>query len=126
MSRKFQLLIASLPQEPASRSVSVWPQYANHPVRSGRRAGQRREARPRPRLGSTAARLRNFIEVAARATLVGDVFDDAATGQGLLNYFVRGINCGAMSERETLALTGLSAEMIRSGSFTEILKIWKS
>ncbi|HEX8905816.1 MAG TPA: hypothetical protein VF771_13280, partial [Longimicrobiaceae bacterium] len=35
-----------------------------------------------------AARLRNFVDKAAQATLVGDVFDDAATGQGLLNYFL--------------------------------------
>lgn len=29
--------------------------------------------------------LRNFVEKAAQPTLVGDVFDDAATGYGLLN-----------------------------------------
>ena len=39
---------------------------------------------------AATARLRNFVEKAAQATLVGDVFDDAATGQGLLNFFVRG------------------------------------
>ena len=39
-----------------------------------------------------AERLRNFVEKAAQATLVGDVFDDAATGQGLLNYFLRALN----------------------------------
>ena len=33
-------------------------------------------------LDSAAARLKNFVEKAAKATLVGDVFDDAATGQG--------------------------------------------
>ena len=33
-------------------------------------------------LDSSAARLKNFVEKAAKATLVGDVFDDAATGQG--------------------------------------------
>jgi hypothetical protein len=31
--------------------------------------------------------LKNFVEKAAKATLVRHVFDDAATGQGLLNYF---------------------------------------
>jgi hypothetical protein len=35
-----------------------------------------------------AARLKAFVERAARATLTSDVFDDAATGQGLLNYFL--------------------------------------
>ena len=37
-------------------------------------------------LDAAAERLRNFVGKAAQATLVGDVFDDAATGQGLLNY----------------------------------------
>ena len=34
-------------------------------------------------LAPASERLRNFVEKAAQATLVGDVFDDAATGQGL-------------------------------------------
>src|SRR4030081_3151593 len=54
----------------------------------------------------SSKRLKNFIEKAAQATLVGDVFDDAATGQGLLNYFLRGINCGAITPEEAQA-TGL-------------------
>ncbi|MGQ0648471.1 MAG: DUF6986 family protein [Gemmatimonadaceae bacterium] len=71
---------------------------------------------------AAAARLRNFVEKAAQATLVGDVFDDAATGQGLLNYFLRAINCGAVSEEETLARTGLSLDELRGRSFPSILK----
>jgi hypothetical protein len=73
-------------------------------------------------LGAAAERLSNFVEKAARATLVGDVFDDAATGQGLLNYFLRAINCGAVSEAEAVTLTGLTNEELRSGSFVKILK----
>jgi len=65
-------------------------------------------------------RLRNFVDKAAQATLVGDVFDDAATGQGLLNYFLRGIACGAVTEQEALA-TGLSLDEIRSRSFVKIM-----
>jgi len=61
---------------------------------------------------TAAARLRNFVEKAAQATLVGDVFDDAATGQGLLNFFLRGINCGAFTEEEACA-TGLTLEELR-------------
>jgi citrate lyase beta subunit len=75
-------------------------------------------------LGSLPAateRLRNFMEKAGQATLVGDVFDDAATGQGLLNYFIRGINSGALTEDEALA-TGLTVEELRSRSFVKILK----
>jgi hypothetical protein len=66
-------------------------------------------------------RLRNFVERAAQATLVGDVFDDAATGQGLLNFFVRAINSGALTMEETRE-TGLSADEFRAKSFVEIIK----
>jgi citrate lyase beta subunit len=67
-----------------------------------------------------AERLRNFIEKAAQATLVGDVFDDAATGQGLLNYFLRGLASGAVTEAE-LATTGLTLDEVRTRSFVKIL-----
>jgi len=71
---------------------------------------------------SSSERLRNFIAKAAQATEVGGVFDDAATGQGLLNFFLRAINCGAMDERDAPALTGLSMEELRSASFAKILE----
>jgi citrate lyase beta subunit len=71
---------------------------------------------------SAAGRLKNFVEKAAKATLVGDVFDDAATGQGLLNYFLRAINCGAISEGEAERLTGVTSEELHLGSFLKILK----
>jgi hypothetical protein len=73
-------------------------------------------------LDAASERLRNFIEKAAKATLVGDVFDDAATGQGLLNYFLRAINSGALSEEEAVRLSGLTVPELRSGSFVKILK----
>jgi citrate lyase beta subunit len=72
-------------------------------------------------LDAASERLRNFISKAAQATLVGDVFDDAATGQGLLNYFLRAINCGAIPEADAPELTGLSLEELRSASFMKIL-----
>jgi citrate lyase beta subunit len=65
-------------------------------------------------------RLKTFVEKAARATLIGDVFDDAATGQGLLNYFLRALNSGAISEEEVLR-TGLTMDEIRSRSFKTII-----
>ena len=71
-------------------------------------------------LAAASERLRNFVGKAAQATLVGDIFDDAATGQGLLNYFLRGIACGAVTEQEALA-TGLSLEEIRGKSFVKIM-----
>jgi len=72
-------------------------------------------------LGSAANRLTAFVEKAALASLYGDVFDDAATGQGLLNFFLRGLACGAITEKETLA-TGLTLEELRSRSFLKILQ----
>jgi hypothetical protein len=71
---------------------------------------------------SAAERLRNFVSKAAQATLVGDVFDDAATGQGLLNYFLRGVNSGAMTEAEAAAMTGLTLEELAGRSFVRILE----
>ena len=72
-------------------------------------------------LDAASERLRNFIEKAAQATLVGEVFDDAATGQGLLNYFLSAINCGAITAEEAQRLTGLTQEELRSASFVKIL-----
>ena len=73
-------------------------------------------------LDAASERLRNFVEKAAKATLVGDVFDDAATGQGLLNYFLRAINCGAVTDEEAMRLSSLTHDELRSGSFVKILK----
>jgi citrate lyase beta subunit len=72
-------------------------------------------------LQAASARLEAFVNKAAQATLMGEVFDDAATGQGLLNFFLRGIACGAITEDEALA-TGLSLEELRSRSFLKILE----
>jgi hypothetical protein len=73
-------------------------------------------------LDDAGARLSNFVDSAAKATLVGEVFDDAATGQGLLNYFLRAINCGAITEEEAIARTGLEVEELQSRSFLRILE----
>jgi hypothetical protein len=73
-------------------------------------------------LDAAGARLSNFVDSAAKATLVGEVFDDAATGQGLLNYFLRAINCGAITEEEAMSRTGLTIDELRSRSFLRILE----
>jgi hypothetical protein len=73
-------------------------------------------------LDAAGARLSNFVESAAKATLVGDVFDDAATGQGLLNYFLRAINSGAITEDEATTRTGLTVDELRTRSFLRILE----
>jgi citrate lyase beta subunit len=69
---------------------------------------------------SQAERLRSFIERATKATLSGNTFDDAASAQGILNFFVRGIDCGAFSEKEASTATSLTPTELRS-SFQSIV-----
>jgi citrate lyase beta subunit len=73
-------------------------------------------------MNAASERLRTFIARAAQATLVGDVMDDAATGQALLNFFLRAFNCGAITAAEAQALSGLSLPELRLGSFARILQ----
>ena len=68
-----------------------------------------------------AKRLKAFVDKAARATLTDDVFDDAATGQGLLNFFLRGLNSGAITVEEA-QVTGLTMEELQSRSFLVIME----
>ena len=70
---------------------------------------------------NAATRLKQFMEKSARASLSGDIFDDAATGQGLLNFFLQALNCGAITEKEA-TITGLSIDEIRTRSFLKILQ----
>lgn len=72
-------------------------------------------------LDAAGERLRNFVTRAAQATLVGDVFDDAATGQGLLNYFLRAVESGAITADDAAARSGLSIEELQGKSFVRIL-----
>jgi hypothetical protein len=72
-------------------------------------------------LEQASERLRHFVAKAAQATLVGTVFDDAATGQGLLNYFLRAMNCGALSADEAVEKSGLTIDELRGRSFARIL-----
>jgi hypothetical protein len=48
------------------------------------------------------------------------VFDDAATGQGLLVFFLRGLSCGALDDAD-LAATTLTKDELRSRSFAAIV-----
>jgi citrate lyase beta subunit len=72
-------------------------------------------------LEDASRRLQAFLNKAAQATLVGNTFDDAATGQGLLNFFLRGIACGAITEEEALS-TGITMDELRSRSFVRIVQ----
>jgi citrate lyase beta subunit len=71
-------------------------------------------------LPDASKRLRAFVERAAQATLVGNAFDDAATGQGLLNFFLRGIGCGALTE-DQVQVAGITIEELRGRSFARIV-----
>lgn len=71
-------------------------------------------------LSPAAERLKNFVARAAQATLLGNVFDDAASGQGLLNYFLRALQCGAIDSAD-IEPTGLTASEIELRSFAKIL-----
>ena len=66
--------------------------------------------------------LKGFIEKATQANLTGNTFDDAASANGLLNFFLRARNCGAMNEKEISEATGLSADELRLASFQKIME----
>ncbi len=72
-------------------------------------------------LPAATERLTNFVNKLGQATLSGDVFDDAATGQGLLNYFLRGLSCGALSDAD-VAATGLTPAELSTRSFAVIAR----
>ena len=40
--------------------------------------------------------------------------------RGLINFFRRGLDCGALTDDEVLESTGLTADELRSGSFSQI------
>jgi hypothetical protein len=88
---------------------------AQLPIRYAANAAFFLQARP-----AATARLRAFVDKATQATLIGDVFDDAATGQALLNFFVRGVSAGALTPDEARE-TGLSPEELQGRSFSKIL-----
>jgi len=71
-------------------------------------------------LDDAKSRLNRFIDQAAQASMVGNTFDDAASAQGLLNFFVNGINCGALREEEALS-TGITRDELRGRSFQQIV-----
>ena len=74
-------------------------------------------------LADASGRLRAFMERSAQATMKAGLFDDAATGQGLLNFFLRARNCGALSEEEVCRHSALTTAELNTGSFLEILRL---
>ena len=72
-------------------------------------------------LDSAATRLTSFVNKSATASLAGAIFDDAATGHGLLNFFLRAVNSGAVTIDEA-ARCGLTMDQLKSRSFEAIIK----
>jgi citrate lyase beta subunit len=70
---------------------------------------------------SSALRLRGFMDQATKAMVTGNQFDDAASAQGLLNFFIRARSCGALTDDEIVAETGLTIDEIQTGSFSQIM-----
>jgi len=61
-------------------------------------------------LPQASSRMKNFLNQSAQATRVGSAFDDAATAQGLRNFFLRAIGCGAITNDELQAACGVTSE----------------
>lgn len=59
-------------------------------------------------LSHASARMKNFLNQSAQATRVGSAFDDAATAQGLRNFFIRAIGCGAITDDELRSACGVT------------------
>ncbi len=67
-------------------------------------------------------RLRAFLERAARATRDGSTFDDAATGQGMVNFFLRAVDAGALTDDEAAAHAGVAVSRLRARSFASLVE----
>lgn len=67
-------------------------------------------------------RMKEFMNKLTKAAMTGNQFDDAASAQGLVNYFLRGINCGAFLENEVFHSTTLTLADLKTGSFIQMMK----
>jgi len=67
-----------------------------------------------------AERLNQFIARSTQAVLTGNTFDDAASAEGVLNFFKRGLDCGAFEAKEIKALLPISAEQLQTLSFSDL------
>jgi len=71
-------------------------------------------------LPRATARLRHFVQAAARATVSGNTFDDAASALGLLSYFARGHHSGALTDAE-IEQAGVTLAETHERSFAAIV-----
>lgn len=65
---------------------------------------------------SQAQRLRSILERTTRAGLTGSTFDDAASAEGVVNFFKRGLSCRAFDENQVKQLTGLNMKDLETFS----------
>ncbi len=68
-----------------------------------------------------SARMKHFLEEAGKASLHGALFDDAATGEGMLNFFRRGLQCGALTGDDVQS-SGLTIEDLASTSILPVIQ----
>ena len=67
-------------------------------------------------------RLRGFLERATQAMTTGNQFDDLASAEGLLNFFLQGLSSRAFEKKEVIEETGLSKKELELASFVKIMK----
>jgi citrate lyase beta subunit len=98
--------------------LGIWQGWDLHPAQLPARYGAlyAHFLRHRDALGE---RLAKFLATGARATRVGQAFDDAATAQAALAFFVRGHDCGAFDLTD-LATAGLDRRALESRSLAAI------
>lgn len=72
----------------------------------------------RSALPAATQRLKRFFD---KATKAGASFDDAATGQALVNFFARALSSGAITIDEAME-TGLRESELKGQSFLQILR----
>lgn len=67
-----------------------------------------------------ARRLAGFVAKSMQASISGSMFDDAASAQGVLNFFRRALDCGALTDDEVEKATRMNAEQIKTMSFADL------
>ena len=68
-----------------------------------------------------AARLRGFVDRAARANALAGAFDDAASALGLVVFFVDGVGLGAFSRETVEGDLGVSLDVLAGRDFSQIV-----
>lgn len=61
-----------------------------------------------------AKRLRRSLDMSAKASLTGNVFDDAASVRGIVTFMQNAFDCGAVNEDEIKIATGLSSDELKA------------